>query len=406
MIPGSNLVRAADRTRGVKYAIRDIIVIAEEVRCQGKELLYLNIGDPIKFDFKTPRHILDAIYEGMLAGDNGYGPSEGIESAVTAIEADAKKKKIPNINQICVTTGASEGIELALTALVNSGENVLLPTPGYPLYTAVMSKIQADINPYYLDEENGWQPDVADIEAKVNEKTRAIVVINPNNPTGSIADRSTLTQIVEIARKHNLLIMADEIYDKILLDNEPYVSLAEVADDHPCITFNGLSKSYLGPGLRSGWSIISGDPERLSDFTDAFMKMARARLCSNTPSQWAISAALNGDQSHLETIKKKITARRDLVVRRLNALDGFNCVVPKGAFYVFPTISCEGSDWDFVKDVLRATGVVTVPGAGFGQKPDTKHIRIVLLPPEDVLAKAMDSIEEFIGSGGAGMCRD
>ena len=391
-----NRIVAAERTRNIKYAIRDIVVLAEEIRRQGREMIYLNIGDPIKSDFETPSHIIDAIHRGMIEGDTGYGPSEGIGEAVEAVRREAEQKGISNINSICITTGASEGIELALTALVNPGENVLLPSPGYPLYSAVMSKIHAEVNSYFLDEDNGWQPDVADIEAKVNDKTRAIVVINPNNPTGSIASAETLGQIVDVARKHNLVILADEIYDKILFEGETHTSLASVAGDHPCVTFNGISKSYLGPGLRIGWAIISGDPVQTEDFQDAFMKMARARLCANTPMQWAVKPALEGDQSHLVEMMRRLEIRCDLAVSRLNKIDGFSCVRPKGAFYIFPSIVYHSTDWDFVTDLLKETGVVTVPGSGFGQVPGTKHIRIVLLPTEDEISRAMDLIEEFV----------
>jgi alanine-synthesizing transaminase len=387
---------AADRTRNIRYAIREIVVLADKLRAEGREVLNLNIGDPIKYDFETPPHLVDAVSRALVDGATGYGPSHGVDEAVEAITKEATRKGIPHINQVCVTTGAGEGIELALAALVNPGENVLTPSPGYPLYTAVLAKLNAEANPYYLDEDNGWQPDVADMEAKVNDKTRAIVVINPNNPTGSIADENTLKQIVEVARKHNLIIFADEIYDKILFPGETHKPLSSIAQDHPVITFNGLSKSYLGPGLRVGWAIISGDPDKCADFKDAFMKLARARLCPNTPIQWAVKPALEGDQSHLGEMIAKVTARRDLVVSRINAMDGFRCVEPKGAFYVFPTIEDKESDWDFVTSLLQETGIVTVPGSGFGEKPGTKHLRIVLLPQEETLMKAMDLFESFV----------
>ncbi|MCP4604820.1 MAG: aminotransferase class I/II-fold pyridoxal phosphate-dependent enzyme [Proteobacteria bacterium] len=398
MTSGQNSIVAAERTRNVKYAIRDIVVLADKVKSKGRDVLYLNIGDPIKYDFSTPGHIVDAIHKGMLEGDTGYGPSQGVEEAVEAIEREAARLGIEHVNQICVTTGASEGIELALTALVNPGENVLLPSPGYPLYSAVMSKLDGKVNPYFLDEDNGWQPDVADMEAKVNDKTRAVVVINPNNPTGSIADKNTLKEIVELAKRHNLVILADEIYDKILFDGVSHTSLGAVAGEHPCVTFNGLSKSYIGPGLRTGWAIVSGDPEMTADFTDAFMKMARARLCSNTPMQWGVRPALEGDQSHLADMIRRLKVRTDLVVSRINAIEGFRCIEPKGAFYVFPTIQDKDSDWDFVTALLEQTGVVTVPGSGFGQRPGTKHLRIVLLPPEEILSRAMDHLEDFVKS--------
>jgi alanine-synthesizing transaminase len=245
-----------------------------------------------------------------------------------------------------------------------------------------------------LDEANGWQPDTADIEAKVNDKTRAIVIINPNNPTGSLTTEKTLREIVEIAKIHNLVIFADEIYDKILFNGDKHVSVAALAGDHPCVTFSGLAKSYLGPGLRLGWAVISGDADRVADFSEGFMKMARARLCSSTPTQWAIPAALDGDQSHLISMVARLEKRAELVMSRLNTIKGFRCVKPMGAFYAFPSI--DFPDTAFVTRLIQETGVVTVPGSGFGQRPGTNHLRIVFLPPEACLEKAMDLIEKFV----------
>jgi alanine-synthesizing transaminase len=386
----------AERTRNVRYAIREIFALAQELKRRGREVIHLNIGDPIKEDFSTPPHMIEAIHRGMLEGDTGYSPSEGIASALGAIQRRAERKHIGDIRQICVTSGAGEGIELALTALVNPGENVLVPSPGYPLYLAVLGKLGGVANPYFLDERREWQPDVADMEAKVDRKTRAVVVINPNNPTGSIAGEDTLGQVVELARRHNLLILADEIYDEILFAGQRHTSLASLAGGHPCVTFNGLSKSYLAPGLRTGWSILSGNEEQMDDYTDAFMKLARARLCPNTPMQWCVQPALEGDQSHLDDMMSRITSRTELVLDRLREIPGFHCVPPKGAFYVFPSIDCRGSDWDFATGLLEETGVVTVPGSGFGQRPGTKHIRIVTLPPEETLSKAMDLIDGYV----------
>ncbi len=393
---GQQEVKAALRTLNVEYAIRDIVLVGNEVRKEGRDVLPLNIGDPTQFGFKTPPHIVEAIHRGMLANDTGYSPAEGIEEAISAIEREAAREGISNISHTCVTMGVSEGVDLALTALVNSGENVLLPTPGYPLYTAVLARLEAKANPYLLDEDTGWQPDVADIEAKVNDKTRAIVVINPNNPTGSLATREKLLEIVEIAKKYNLLIITDESYSKLLLNGEKHISLASLAGDCPCATFNGISKSYVGPGLRIGWVIISGDRDKTAQFTNAFMKMARARLCASTPMQWAIKPALEGPQTHFPDMIRRLKERSELVVSRINAIDGFTCVPPAGAFYVFPTIEDRASDKEFVIDLLRATGVMTVHGSGFGQPPGTKHIRIVTLPEKDVLERAMDLIEDFV----------
>jgi alanine-synthesizing transaminase len=392
---------AAERTRDIKYAIRDIVHLARDIKRQGREVLYLNIGDPAQFGFRTPPHIVEAVHQGLLRNDTGYAPSEGIPQALDAIGREAKKKGIRNIVQICVTTGASEGIDMALSALVNPGDNVLFPSPDYPLYPAVMSKIGGESRHYLLDEAQGWQPDLADMEAKIDDRTRAIVVINPNNPTGSIIGREVLEQIVALARKHSLLLLTDEIYDKLIFDKKDTPTpLASLAGEHPCITFNGIGKAFVGTGLRMGWTIISGDAEYICDFKDAFMRIARARLCANTPMQWGIKAALEGDQSHLITYVQRIKEQTDIVASRLNALPGFSCIPPRAAFYLFPTIQYPGSDWDFVTDLLAATGVVTVPGMGFAQAPGSKHIRLVSLPPKEQLVKAMDRFEEFVKKSG------
>lgn len=396
MISTEYKIAAAHRTQDIEYAIRDISVLANEVARQGMTMRFLNIGDPMAFDFRTPPHIVEAIHRGMLEGDTGYAPTEGIPIAIDAIRRQEQQKGIDNICQICVTTGASEGIELALTALVNPGEKVLLPSPGYPLYPAVLAKIGGVPNPYYLDEENGWQPDTADIEAKIDDKTRAIVIINPNNPTGSLTCDDTLREIVEIAKRYNLVIFADEIYDKILFNGDKHTSIATLAGDHPCITFSGLAKSYLGPGLRLGWAVISGDRERVAGFTEGFMKMARARLCSSTPTQWAIPAALDGDQSHLVDMISRLEKRAELVTKGLNAIDGLCCAKPKGAFYVFPSIDFPGTDTEFVTRLARETGVVAVPGSGFGQRPGSKHLRLVFLPPESYLEQSLELIAKFV----------
>ena len=389
------IIKPAVRTENITYAVRDIIVLANEVAKTGKEMLYLNIGDPNLYDFEPPRHMIDATYKAMLDNKNGYSPSSGIKPALDSIEREAERKGIKNINDIFVTTGASEAIDLALTALVNYGENVLTPTPGYPLYTAIASKLQAMENPYYLNEENGWQPDIDDIKSKINEKTKAIIVINPNNPTGSNASRDTLLQIIEIAKENNLVIFADEIYDKLLLDGKEHISLASLDSDVPIITFGGLSKNYMVPGFRIGWGIVSGEKSMLVDYIEAINKMLRARLSANHPEQYGIPAALDGDQSHLTEAIEKLTRRRNMTVDMLNAVPGISCVKPEGAFYAFPKLEIKNNDNHFVAELIKETGVVVVPGTGFGQVPGTKHFRLVFLPQDDVLEKAYKNIGEF-----------
>jgi len=389
------VIKPAIRTENIKYAVRDIVVLAQETAKTGKEMLYLNIGDPNLFDFAPPKHIVEETYKAMLNNKNGYAPSSGTADAVKAIEKEAERKGIKNVHDIFVTTGASEAIEVCLTALVNEGENVLTPTPGYPLYTAVQSKLAAYENPYYLDEENGWQPDVEDIKSKINDKTRAIIIINPNNPTGSLCNVETLKKIVDIALEHNLVIFADEIYDKLLFDGKEHISIASLNPDVACITFGGMSKNYFVPGFRIGWGIVSGKKEMLKDYLEAINRILRARLSANHPEQYAIPSALGPDQSHLVEAMAKLTVRRDITVDMLNAIPGISCVKPEGAFYAFPKLDMEFDDWGFVLELIKETGVVVVPGSGFGQKPGTRHFRVVFLPNDQILTKAYTSIGEF-----------
>lgn len=395
-------IKPAERTENITYAVRDIVLVANEAAKAGKELLYLNIGDPNLFDFAPPKHIVEYTYQAMLNNKNGYSPSSGIKEAVDAIEKEANRKGIDNVLDIFVTTGASEAIDICLTALVNQGENVLTPTPGYPLYTAIQSKLMSMENPYYLDEENDWQPDIEDIKSKINEKTRAIVLINPNNPTGSLYSLDILQQIIDLALKHNLVIFADEIYDKLLFEDNKHISIASLNKDVSVITFGGLSKNYFVPGFRMGWGIISGRKQFLSNYIEAINKILRARLSANHPEQYAIKPALEGDQNHLKEAMAKLTVRRDITVSMLNAIPGISCVKPLGAFYAFPRLHMEHSDSKFVHGLIKETGVVVVPGSGFGQVPGTHHFRVVFLPNEIILTKAYNNIaayyEKFLNS--------
>lgn len=385
----------AVRTDKITYAVRDIIVLANEVAKSGKEMLYLNIGDPNIYDFSPPEHLVKATYNAMMNNDNGYAPSSGIQEARDAIEREAEKKGITNVHDIFVATGASEAIEICLTALVNDGENVLTPTPGYPLYTAIQSKLATIENPYYLDEENGWLPDIEDIKSKINDKTKAIILINPNNPTGSLYTIENLQQIVDLAVENDLVIFADEIYDKLLFDDKKLVSIASLNKDVSCVTFGGLSKNYMVPGFRIGWGIVSGRQEVLSDYIEAINKILRARLSANHPEQYGIKPSLEGDQSNLIGAKEKLAFRRNMTVEKLNAIDGISCIKPEGAFYAFPRLHMNQPDNHFVAELIKETGVVVVPGSGFGQVPGTQHFRVVFLPNEEILVKAYNAIGDF-----------
>ena len=252
-------ILAALRLENVRYAIRDLAVLADEVAKTGKKILPLNIGDPLKFDFATPPHMIEATHKAMRDGHNGYAPSLGVDEAIRAIAGEAERRGIRNVQSIFVTAGVSEGVELCLTSLCNPGEDVLTPAPEYPLYSAVLAKIESPINAYYLDEEKNWEPNVEEMASRITPMTRGIVVINPNNPTGAVYSRQTLEAICELARRRNLVIFADEIYDKLILDDGvEHISLASLAPDVPVITFSGLSKPYLAPGWRIGWAICSG----------------------------------------------------------------------------------------------------------------------------------------------------
>jgi len=307
-------IAPAARLENLRYAIRDLACIADEVARQGHKILALNIGDPLNFDFHTPAHMIEAVYRAMRDGKNGYSPSSGIPQALEAIRGEAAHKGISNIQDVFVTSGVSETVDICLSALLNAGDNLLTPCPDYPLYSAVLAKLEVGLNAYYLSEEAGWQPDLDDIERKVTPRTRGIVLINPNNPTGSVCTRKTLEKVAELARRHNLIIFADEIYDKLVIDDDPHVAMAAVARDVPVITFGGLSKNYLAPGWRIGWGIASGEASVIKPYLEGVNKLLRARLCANHPEQYAIKPALEGPQDHLVEVQRKLRSRRDACI--------------------------------------------------------------------------------------------
>ncbi len=398
-------IRAARRTAGITYAVRDIVVLAQETAKTGKEMLYLNIGDPNKFDFETPAHLIEAVSRAMRANLNGYAPSSGIPSAVEAVEAEARRNGITSVVDVFLANGGSEAIEIALTALADRGENVLIPYPGYPLYEAVLAKLEVRAKPYFLDEDQGWRPDIEDIRSKIDAKTRAIVLINPNNPTGAVYTEDTLRAILALARDRGILVFSDEIYDKLILDGKKHVSIASLDPDAPVVTFNGLSKGYLAPGWRIGWGVLSGRRAELSGYTAALNKILRARLCASHPMQHAVACALEGQRDYLKGTLDKLRRRRDITFEMLNG-EGISCVRPEAAFYAFPKLSIPVSDEEFVKRLIGATGVVTVHGSGFGQKPRSRHLRVVFLPPEEQLRKAYAGLLGFLREcRGAGSAR-
>jgi alanine-synthesizing transaminase len=394
----SREIAAASRLDNVRYAIRDLASVANEIMAQGHKVIPLNIGDPNVFDFRTPPHMIEAVYQAMRDNKNGYAPSPGIKPALDAIRGEAARKGITSVQDVFVTNGVSETVDTCLTALLNPGDDLLTPCPDYPLYSALLTKLGIRLNTYYLNEEDGWQPELDDIRKKITPRTRGIVLINPNNPTGSVCTRAMLEQIAELARQHHLLIFSDEIYDKLILDDDEHISMAAVAPDVPVVTFGGLSKNYLVPGWRIGWGIVSGEAATVKNYNEGIQRLLRARLCANHPEQYAIKAALDGPQDHLIEVRKKLRSRRDLTVQWCNSTPRVSCVSPRGAFYAYPRIDIPEGDDVFVKELIVQKHVMVVHGSGFGQKPGTKHFRIVFLPDEKTLSTAYAAIAEFIGS--------
>src|SRR5215467_2474286 len=389
-------ITPANRVNNIRYAIRDLASVAEEITRQGHKVLPLNLGDPPAFDFPTPPHLIEAVYKAMRDGKNGYAPSPGIPQALAAIRGEAARKGITTVRDVFVTSGVSETVDACITALVNPGDDILTPRPDYPLYSAVLSKLGNPLNTYDLNEDDGWQPELADVERKITPNTRGIVLINPNNPTGSLCTRQMLEQVADIARRHNLVVFADEIYDKLILDQSPHIAFAAVAPDVACVTFGGMSKNYLVPGWRIGWGIVSGDAAAVKGYNEAIHRLLRGRLCANHPEQYAIQPALEGPQDHLLEVQRKLRSRRDVTQKWCQSTPRVSCVAPRGAFYAFPKVEIPDSDETFVKELIRQKHVMVVHGSGFGQKPGTQHFRIVFLPDEQTLAKAYASIAEFM----------
>lgn len=402
-----NSIKPADRTKNVTYAIRDIVLKAKQLEAKGKQILYLNIGDPPVYDFETPADLRRIVADRILQSNAGtknnvstYCDSVGILEAREAIARNAVEVKgIKNVtpNDVFVSSGASEAITLAIAALIDPGDNIMTPSPGYPLYSGQIPVYHGELNPYLLNEETGWQIDFDELERRVNKKTKAIVVINPNNPTGANYNRESILNILQFAEKYNLVVFADEIYDKLLFDGQKHISIASLSESVPVITFGGLSKNYIMPGWRVGWAIFHDPLQMIVDYREAINKLLRARLCSPHPQQYMIAPALNGGDDHLPEMMAKLQRRRDITFEMLNAIPGISCVKPGGAFYAFPQIQLpEGiDDEQYVIGLLEETGVLVVYGKGFGQKPGTNHFRIVFLPDDDTLIHSYKLIGKF-----------
>ncbi len=392
-------IPVARRVSGFVYAIRNIVAEARKVEASGRRVRYLNIGDPIIFGFQTPPHLVEAVIRAIRDGHNGYAPSAGIAAAREAVAAECTRRGMPlSADRAVVTAGTSEGIELALTALAGPGDEVLVPVPTYPLYTAVLAKIGARPVFYRTDPTNGWVPDVQEIRRLITPATRALVVIDPNNPTGASYPADVRRGLLEVADDSNVPLLADEVYADLAFDG-PIDAIASLNPDAPVITFSSLSKAYLAPGWRSGWLAV-GRTERLDEVLAGIKKLADGRLCSTAPMEHAIVAALNGDRTHQQRFREALRERAEVTTRRLNAIDGLSVVHPSAAFYAMPQVRLPPgtTDEDYVLALLRATGVLCVYGSGFGAKPEEGFFRLVFLASPAELSEIYDLIGDFTGA--------
>ncbi|MCB9410585.1 pyridoxal phosphate-dependent aminotransferase [Mycolicibacterium sp.] len=378
---------------------------AARLEAEGHRILKLNIGNPAPFGFEAPDVIMRDMIQ-ALPYAQGYSDSKGILSARRAVVTRYELVEgFPrfDVDSVFLGNGVSELITMTLQALLDNGDQVLIPAPDYPLWTASTSLAGGTPVHYLCDETNGWQPDIADLESKITPRTKALVVINPNNPTGAVYGREVLQQMVELARKHQLLLLADEIYDKILYDDAEHVSLATVAPDVLCLTFNGLSKAYRVAGYRSGWLVITGPSDHATSFIEGISLLANMRLCPNVPAQHAIQVALGGHQSIDDLVLPggRLLEQRDIACAKLNEIPGVSCVQPQGALYVFPRLDPEVhdivDDEKLVLDLLLEEKILITQGTGFNW-PAPDHLRIVTLPWARDLAQAIDRLGNFLAS--------
>jgi alanine-synthesizing transaminase len=399
MSRASSAIPVAPRISGFTYAIRNIVAEARKVEASGRKVRYLNIGDPIAFGFRTPPHMIEAVERAMRDGHNGYAPSVGILTAREAVTTECVQRGMPMTpERVVITSGTSEGIELALTALAGPGDEVLIPVPTYPLYTAVLAKIGARAVFYRADAARGWQPDIDHVRSLITPATRALVVIDPNNPTGATYSAEARRALVDLADRHNFPLLADEVYADLAFDG-PVSALAAVNPDAPVITFSSLSKAYLAPGWRSGWLAVA-ETERLDDVLAGIKKLADGRLCSTGPMEYALAAALTGDRSHQHAFRGALRERAAITYSRFNAIDGITCVAPTAAFYAMPKVELPPgkTDEDYVLGLLRATGVLCVYGSGFATAPHDGFFRVVFLASPTELADIYGLIGDFTGT--------
>ncbi|MBQ6469546.1 MAG: aminotransferase class I/II-fold pyridoxal phosphate-dependent enzyme [Lachnospiraceae bacterium] len=393
----------SSKLENVLYDIRGP-VMDEAARMEeaGEKILKLNIGNPAPFGFSAPEEVIKDMISN-LRDSEGYSDSKGIWAARKAIMQYSQIKHLPNVsmNGIYTGNGVSELINLCMQALLSEGDEVLIPAPDYPLWTACVNLAGGKAAHYICDEQADWYPDVKDIESKITDRTKAIVVINPNNPTGAVYPKELLLEIVEIARRHELIIFSDEIYDRLIMDGVEHTSIASLAPDLFCVTFSGLSKSHMIAGFRIGWMVLSGNKDLARDYIEGIKMLSNMRLCSNVPAQSIVQTALWGYQSVEEYVKPdgRLTRQRDFIYKALNDIPGISAVKPKGAFYIFPKIDTAkfgvSDDMQFALDFLKEKKVMVVQGTGFNWiAPD--HFRIVYLPRLEILEESMKKLKDFM----------
>ncbi|MDQ3667844.1 MAG: aminotransferase class I/II-fold pyridoxal phosphate-dependent enzyme [Acidobacteriota bacterium] len=400
------MIAPSDRTANFHYAIRNLIGAAEEQERAGRSVIYLNIGDPQAYGFRPPAHVVEVVARALRDSFTGYAHSAGLREARAAVASYASALGAPTeLEQVLMTSGASEAADLVLTALVNDGDEVLLPVPGYPIYPAILNKLGAVARYYRLDETNGWQPASEEIGKLITPRTRALVLINPNNPTGSIIPDETTSRLLEVAAQHRLLVIADEVYRELCFAKPPTPASALAQEMKVAlITLESLSKTHLVPGWRVGWMRYTNG-EKMSDLTRAIGRLASGRLCSPTPTQYAVRPALEGDKSFLSEFKREIRKRRDFVISSVSQIERLSCNTPGAAFYVMIKADdpLQRPDGEFVLDLLQRSGVLVVPGSGFGADSGQGLFRLVYLPNEQVLSGVFDKISRFLEESGSGL---
>ena len=389
-------MKVSKKVAGVEYAIRDIVSAAREIEQQGKPVDYLNIGDPVQFGFQPPDNVKQALIDAVNKGNNFYTQSEGLPELLDAIAEKENSKGLSiGPENIVVTNGVSEGLDMVISSIVEDGDEVLLPGPYYPPYASYVRLHGGKPIEFAVDFKNS-RLDVDDIKSKISSKTVAICLISPNNPTGLVFDETALKQIIDIANEHDLYLICDEIYDKIIFDQE-FTGIGKVAGNSPVIILNGFSKVHLMSGWRIGYIAFNDSPQ-LDSIRENLPKLARVRISTNLPVQYAALESLRGPQDYIGKFVSELKTHRDYVVKRLNAMNNITCSNPQGAFYAFPKIENNkfSSDKDFVLELLKQKGVLTVHGSGFGTQYGSDHFRIVYLPNMEILESAMNKIEDFV----------